>query len=101
MVSGTPSAVPESAPKLSVMSPRTTPLWVRICGPFEPSPGYGPAVSSGIFEQVVVSVLPAPAPAVAAPLAPSVAPAVPAAPAPPFALSLVLEQPKTGSKLAL
>src|SRR6476619_3489441 len=30
------------------MSSRTMPLWVSTFGPFEPSPGYGPAVSSGI-----------------------------------------------------
>src|SRR5947207_13451975 len=35
------------------MSFRTTPLWVRTSGPFEPSPGNGPAVSSGIVSQLV------------------------------------------------
>jgi hypothetical protein len=30
------------------MSRRTIPLSVRTFGPFEPLPGYGPAVSSGI-----------------------------------------------------
>ncbi len=30
------------------MSRRTTPSWVSTFGPFDPSPGYGPAVSSGI-----------------------------------------------------
>ena len=47
-VVGMPSATPDASPKLFVMSWRTTPLSVRTFGPFEPSPGYGPAVSSGI-----------------------------------------------------
>ena len=47
-MSGTPSAVPEDAPKLDVMSLRTMPLSVSTLGPLEPSPGNGPAVSSGI-----------------------------------------------------
>ena len=34
------------------MSLRTTPLWVRTFGPFVPSPGNGPAVSSGIGAQL-------------------------------------------------
>src|SRR4051812_37630859 len=46
--SGTPAAVPEYWPKLGRMSSRTTPLCVSTFGPFDPSPGYGPAVSSGI-----------------------------------------------------
>ena len=33
------------------MSLRTTPLWVRTSGPLEPSPGNGPAVSSGMTVQ--------------------------------------------------
>jgi hypothetical protein len=45
---GTPSARPLAAPKLERMSPRTMPESVSTFGPFEPSPGYGPAVSSGI-----------------------------------------------------
>ncbi|WP_244871067.1 hypothetical protein [Catellatospora sp. IY07-71] len=45
---GTPSAVVLAAPKLDRMSDRTTPLCSSTSGPFEPSPGYGPAVSSGI-----------------------------------------------------
>ena len=45
---GTPSAVPLDAPKLDRMSLRTMPLSARTSGPLEPSPGYGPAVSSGI-----------------------------------------------------
>jgi hypothetical protein len=52
-VSGTPTATPFALPKLDVMSRRTTPAWVSTSGPFDPSPGYGPAVSSGIVEQVV------------------------------------------------
>jgi hypothetical protein len=40
--------VPEAEPKLVVMSRRTTPLSLKTFGPFEPSPGNGPAVSSGI-----------------------------------------------------
>src|SRR5204863_1930161 len=39
---------PEYDPKLERMSRRTTPLSVSTFGPFEPSPGNGPAVSSGI-----------------------------------------------------
>src|SRR5262245_63558680 len=48
MVSGMPCATAEPVPKLDRMSPRTMPLWDRMLGPFEPSPGYGPAVSSGM-----------------------------------------------------
>ena len=44
----TPSATPEAPAKLVVMSLRTTPVSVSTFGPLEPSPGYGPAVSSGI-----------------------------------------------------
>src|SRR5918999_4403355 len=51
-VVGTPSATPEALPKLFVMSPRTTPLSVRTLGPLDPSPGNGPAVSSGISDVV-------------------------------------------------
>src|SRR3954470_16987343 len=47
IVSGTPSATVVDVPKLDRMSLRTTPAWVRTSGPFEPSPGNGPAVSSG------------------------------------------------------
>lgn len=48
-VSGTPRAVPPAdRPKLRVMSLRTTPLSFSTFTPFEPSPGKGPAVSSGI-----------------------------------------------------
>jgi pimeloyl-ACP methyl ester carboxylesterase len=48
MPSGTPSALVVLDPKLEVMSRRTMPLWVSTLAPFEPSPGYGPAVSVGI-----------------------------------------------------
>src|SRR5207342_3194961 len=57
MVSGTPAAVPEYSPKLERMSARTTPLWPRTSGPFEPSPGNGPAVSSGMTAQSAAAVL--------------------------------------------
>src|SRR5215813_13638240 len=46
-VSGTPSAVVVELPKLDRMSVRTIPDSSSTSGPFEPSPGYGPAVSSG------------------------------------------------------
>ena len=49
---GTPAAVPLDDPKLGRMSWRTTPLWSRTSGPLEPSPGKGPAVSSGISAQL-------------------------------------------------
>src|SRR6187455_1474462 len=45
---GTPSAAPDAEPKLERMSPRTTPSSARTFTPFDPSPGNGPAVSSGI-----------------------------------------------------
>ncbi len=45
------------------MSLRTMPLWVSTLTPFEPSPGYGPAVSSGIAVRLsVVAVVVAAAP---------------------------------------
>src|SRR6478672_4297203 len=44
---GTPSARPVYGPKLARMSSRTTPDSMRTFGPFDPSPGYGPAVSAG------------------------------------------------------
>src|SRR5215207_5657781 len=43
-----PSATPDADPKLLVMSLRTMPDSVSTFGPFDPSPGYGPPVSSGI-----------------------------------------------------
>ena len=57
IVSGTPAAVPEYAPKLERMSARTTPLWLSTSGPFEPSPGNGPAVSSGMTAQSAAAAL--------------------------------------------
>src|SRR3954453_10130404 len=47
-VSGTPTAVVVLVPNELRMSLRTTPLVPRASGPFEPSPGNGPAVSAGI-----------------------------------------------------
>ena len=47
MVSGMPAALVVLEPKLEVMSLRTMPLSVSTFAPLEPSPGYGPAVSSG------------------------------------------------------
>src|SRR5207244_9516934 len=51
IVIGTPPATVVEVPKLDLISVRTTPLWVRMSGPFEPSPGKGPAVSSGMTSQ--------------------------------------------------
>ena len=51
MVRGTPSATVVDEPKLEVMSARTIPLSERTSGPLEPSPGNGPAVSSGMTPQ--------------------------------------------------
>src|SRR6478735_1584629 len=48
IVVATPSAQPESPPKLVLMSWRTTPSCPRTFGPLEPSAGHGPAVSAGI-----------------------------------------------------
>src|SRR6476620_231244 len=48
IVSGTPVATVVLDPNELRMSLRTTPLSDRTSGPFEPSPGNGPAVSSGI-----------------------------------------------------
>ena len=50
-MSGTPSAVVVELPKLEVMSGRTTPSCASTSGPLVPSPGNGPAVSSGIVVQ--------------------------------------------------
>src|SRR5689334_18622708 len=55
MVVGTPSAVPDDDPKLDRMSLRTTPSSPSTSTPFDPSPGYGPAVSSGITPVAVVA----------------------------------------------
>ena len=51
-----------------VMSLRTTPLSASTSGPFEPSPGNGPPVSSGITEQSVTVAAVEPAVVVVAPL---------------------------------
>ncbi len=59
-MSGTPWAVVVDDPKLERMSWRTTPLWFRTSGPFDPSPGNGPAVSSGMTAQLAAAALPAP-----------------------------------------
>src|SRR5438093_5088603 len=48
IVRGTPLARVVDEPKLDRMSARTTPLWLSTSGPFVPSPGNGPAVSSGM-----------------------------------------------------
>src|SRR4051794_19788795 len=53
IVYGTPAAVPVAPSKLVVMSLRTTPFSFSTSGPLEPSPGYGPPVSSGITEHDV------------------------------------------------
>ncbi len=45
-------ATPVIDPKLEVTSLRTIPLCVRTLGPFEPSPGKGPAVSVGMVSQL-------------------------------------------------
>src|SRR5262245_41912872 len=60
IVSGMPSAVPLRPTKLERMSLRTTPVWFSTLGPFEPSPGYGPAVSSGILLQAPWGVVSSP-----------------------------------------
>jgi hypothetical protein len=54
-VMGAPWAVPLAPPKLLRMSLRTMPLCSSTSGPFEPSPGYGPAVSSGISPDAAVA----------------------------------------------
>ena len=64
IVSGTPSAVPDEPPKLDRMSLRTMPLSVSTFGPFEPSPGKGPFVSSGMTSHSAAAVV---APAVEVP----------------------------------
>ncbi len=46
-MSGTPSATVVDEPKLERMSLRTMPESSSTFTPFEPSPGYGPPVSSG------------------------------------------------------
>jgi hypothetical protein len=60
-----PAAVPDAEPTLDRRSLRSIPAIVSAFGPLVPSPGYGPAVSVGITEQVAAllpeSVLSAPA----------------------------------------
>src|SRR3954468_12819341 len=94
---GTPPATPDAEPMLFVMSRRTTPSSVRTLGPLVPSPGKGPAVSSGICSQVEPAAVPpaivvvveseAPADVLVEPLAPAPPPPQPArttaAPSPP------------------
>src|SRR3569623_2117197 len=53
MLAGTPSALPVAPPKLDVMSLSTMPDWVSTSGPLEPSPGNGPAGSSGTGWEVL------------------------------------------------
>jgi hypothetical protein len=70
-----PCATVVDEPKLERMSRRTTPVCDRTSGPFEPSPGKGPAVSSGMTSQV--------ASALAAAVSNAAAPGVPVAVAEP------------------
>ena len=51
-VSGTPAAVVVDEPKLDRMSDRTIPESSRTLTPLDPSPGYGPAVSSSTSVRV-------------------------------------------------
>jgi hypothetical protein len=51
-VAGAPFAIPAAEPKLDLMSLRTMPLSDNALGPLDPFPGNGPAVSSGIGEQL-------------------------------------------------
>src|SRR5690349_1858563 len=57
IVRGMPVAFVVDVPKLEVMSDRTIPLWFSTLGPLEPSPGNGPAVSSGITAQLASPVV--------------------------------------------
>ena len=52
-VSGTPAAVVVELPNEERMSWRTMPESSRTSAPLLPSPGYGPAVSSGTTESTV------------------------------------------------
>ena len=90
-MSGTPSAVADPDPIEVRMSLRTTPLSVSTSGPLVPSPGYGPAVSSGMTSQATSAV-----PAVAAALAAAEALAVgaPVAPVAPHAARPRLSAPR-------
>jgi hypothetical protein len=49
IASGIPAATVDDEPKLDRMSWRTTPVCERTSGPFDPSAGNGPAVSSGMM----------------------------------------------------
>src|SRR6478752_5645926 len=60
MVTGMPSATPDAEPNDVVRSLRTTPDSVSTFTPFDPSPGYGPAVSSGISPSATATDDPAP-----------------------------------------
>ena len=91
--SGTPSAVPLEPPNEVRMSLRTMPDSVRTSGPFEPSAGYGPAVSDATSVAVPAAALAAvpadadvPAVSVVLPQA-AVPPTSARAPAPPKAAS--------------
>src|SRR6187431_3315204 len=79
MVSGTPVATVVDVPKLDVMSWRTTPLWLSRSGPLEPSPGNGPAVSSGMTVQLAAAAADADAVADEPAVAPGVIDAAPGA----------------------
>ncbi|MGC4082344.1 MAG: hypothetical protein QM736_09625 [Vicinamibacterales bacterium] len=50
--------MPLKPAKLERMSLRTTPVVDSTFGPFEPSPGYGPSVSSGIVLHELADVVP-------------------------------------------
>jgi hypothetical protein len=56
MFNGTPAALPLMPAKLDLMSPRTTPDELNTVGPFDPSAGYGPSVSSGMRLHVALDV---------------------------------------------
>ena len=76
-VVGTPSAVPDADPMLLRMSLRTTSASVSTFGPLDPSPGYGPAVSSGIgSHDALVALVPDVLPASAVDAVVAVVPAV-------------------------
>ncbi|HEU4896598.1 MAG TPA: hypothetical protein VFX88_03375 [Actinomycetota bacterium] len=98
MVSGTPSAVVVEDPTLERMSLRTIPESSSTLGPFDPSPGNGPAVSSGTTAR---SPPPADEEEVVAPEPEPVAPAEPPAPDPPQAASsaAALSPPNSPSTL--
>ena len=72
IVSGTPSAVPLMPAKLDLMSLRTAPVSGSTFGPFEPSPGNGPAVSSGTLAAHTAPPPVVPVPVVPVPVVPVV-----------------------------